>query len=229
MGRTPHESRRRRPTLRDHRPKETAMPKRLDGERMPRSTTTGRRGGPARGRRRHDDPVRHDREDVDASPLLRGLPDDRCPCPHWGYVFTGRLTFTLRRPRGDVRGRGRVLRPAAGTSRRAEPGPSTSSSARPRSSRSSRRRCGRTWRRCSTPEPEGFRMGLDCTRRFPDGPRLVRRGVRFAASATRGGGGVDAGLCQPDRLDHAGGDRDVLGWLVADHLGHQLPRRTATR
>ena len=35
------------------------------------------------------------REDVDASPLLRGLPDDRCPCPHWGYVFTGKLTFTL--------------------------------------------------------------------------------------------------------------------------------------
>jgi hypothetical protein len=35
------------------------------------------------------------REDVDAAPLLRGLPDDRCNCPHWGYVFTGRLTFDL--------------------------------------------------------------------------------------------------------------------------------------
>ena len=23
------------------------------------------------------------REDVDAAPLLRGLPDDRCNCPHW--------------------------------------------------------------------------------------------------------------------------------------------------
>jgi len=33
------------------------------------------------------------REDVDTTPLLRGLPDDRCPCPHWGYVFSGRLTF----------------------------------------------------------------------------------------------------------------------------------------
>ena len=62
----------------------------------------------------------------------------------------------------------------------------------------------------------------------PGRARLVRRGVRFAASA-RGGGGVDAGLCQPDRLDHAGGDRDVLGWLLADHLGHQLPGGTATR
>jgi hypothetical protein len=33
------------------------------------------------------------REDVDATPLMKGLPDDRCHCPHWGYVFTGRLTF----------------------------------------------------------------------------------------------------------------------------------------
>src|SRR5215210_1927475 len=32
-------------------------------------------------------------EDVDATPLLRGLPDDRCQCPHWGYVLKGRLTF----------------------------------------------------------------------------------------------------------------------------------------
>jgi hypothetical protein len=33
------------------------------------------------------------REDVDATPLLKGLPDDRCQCPHWGYVTTGRMTF----------------------------------------------------------------------------------------------------------------------------------------
>src|SRR3954462_13538051 len=32
-------------------------------------------------------------EDVDATPLLKGLPDDRCQCPHWGYVITGRVTF----------------------------------------------------------------------------------------------------------------------------------------
>ena len=24
---------------------------------------------------------------VDTSPLLKGLPGDRCPCPHWGYVL----------------------------------------------------------------------------------------------------------------------------------------------
>ena len=33
------------------------------------------------------------REDVDATPLLKGLPDDRCQCPHWGYVLRGRVTF----------------------------------------------------------------------------------------------------------------------------------------
>src|SRR5205814_1940573 len=25
-------------------------------------------------------------------PLLKGLPDDSCQCPHWGYVFAGQLT-----------------------------------------------------------------------------------------------------------------------------------------
>lgn len=33
------------------------------------------------------------REDVDATPLLKGAPDDRCQCPHWGYVVSGRMTF----------------------------------------------------------------------------------------------------------------------------------------
>src|SRR3954464_6922843 len=33
------------------------------------------------------------REDIDGTPLLKGLPDDRCSCPHWGYVVKGRLTF----------------------------------------------------------------------------------------------------------------------------------------
>src|SRR5436190_5388120 len=32
-------------------------------------------------------------EDVDATPLLKGLPDDRCQCPHWGYVVSGALHF----------------------------------------------------------------------------------------------------------------------------------------
>jgi mannose-6-phosphate isomerase-like protein (cupin superfamily) len=33
------------------------------------------------------------KEDIDGTPLLKGLPDDRCQCPHWGYVISGSLTF----------------------------------------------------------------------------------------------------------------------------------------
>jgi len=33
------------------------------------------------------------REDIDHTPLLKGLPDDQCQCPHWGYVFKGRMWF----------------------------------------------------------------------------------------------------------------------------------------
>jgi hypothetical protein len=34
------------------------------------------------------------REDADAAPLMKGLPDDRCQSPHWGYVVHGEITFT---------------------------------------------------------------------------------------------------------------------------------------
>jgi hypothetical protein len=27
----------------------------------------------------------------DTGPLLKGLPDDRCPVPHWGYLVKGRM------------------------------------------------------------------------------------------------------------------------------------------
>lgn len=27
----------------------------------------------------------------DASAMLRGLPDDRCQAPHWGYLFSGHI------------------------------------------------------------------------------------------------------------------------------------------
>jgi hypothetical protein len=33
------------------------------------------------------------REDIDHTPLLRGLPNDQCQCPHWGYVMKGTVTF----------------------------------------------------------------------------------------------------------------------------------------
>jgi hypothetical protein len=32
-------------------------------------------------------------ESVDGTPLMKGLPDDQCQCPHWGYVVAGRMTF----------------------------------------------------------------------------------------------------------------------------------------
>jgi mannose-6-phosphate isomerase-like protein (cupin superfamily) len=61
------------------------------------------------------------REDVDAAPLLRGLPDDRCSCPHWGYVFTGRLTFRLG-DREEVYEAGDAFSVPPGHTPRAEPG-----------------------------------------------------------------------------------------------------------
>jgi hypothetical protein len=33
------------------------------------------------------------RESMDGTPLVKGLPDDRCQCPHWGYVVSGAMTF----------------------------------------------------------------------------------------------------------------------------------------
>ena len=31
--------------------------------------------------------------DADLTELLKGLPGDVCPSPHWGYVFKGRMWF----------------------------------------------------------------------------------------------------------------------------------------
>lgn len=33
------------------------------------------------------------RQDIDATPLLKGLPDNRCQRPHWGYVIKGKVTM----------------------------------------------------------------------------------------------------------------------------------------
>ena len=32
----------------------------------------------------------------DATPAFKGLPGDRCPCPHWGLVASGHMTLTYR-------------------------------------------------------------------------------------------------------------------------------------
>jgi hypothetical protein len=32
-------------------------------------------------------------EDADLAPFFKGLPDDRCQCPHWGIVQKGKLVY----------------------------------------------------------------------------------------------------------------------------------------
>ena len=36
----------------------------------------------------------HIKQPIDMHLMLQGLPDDRCPCPHWGIVTEGRMTVT---------------------------------------------------------------------------------------------------------------------------------------
>lgn len=62
------------------------------------------------------------RADADAAPLFVGLPDDRCQCPHWGYVSAGSIVFSYgdreeRYEAGDAyyAPPGHVTRIAAGT------------------------------------------------------------------------------------------------------------------
>ena len=33
-------------------------------------------------------------EDLDPAPFFQGLPDDRCQCPHWGIVMSGRIVVS---------------------------------------------------------------------------------------------------------------------------------------
>ena len=33
---------------------------------------------------------------TDFTPLLKGLEDDLCQCPHWGYLITGRILVTYK-------------------------------------------------------------------------------------------------------------------------------------
>ena len=40
--------------------------------------------------------------DADLAPLYVGLPDDRCQCPHWGYVIRGKVKFTFADGRSET-------------------------------------------------------------------------------------------------------------------------------
>ncbi|HKR98604.1 MAG TPA: hypothetical protein VJU79_03725 [Candidatus Dormibacteraeota bacterium] len=35
-------------------------------------------------------------EPVDLTEMLKGLPNDECPCPHWGYVLKGSQWYKSR-------------------------------------------------------------------------------------------------------------------------------------
>ena len=49
------------------------------------------------------------RQGADLGPALAGLPDDLCPCPHWGYMFPGPAQDEDPPWRRSVRGRASVL------------------------------------------------------------------------------------------------------------------------
>ena len=36
------------------------------------------------------------RQGVDLEPATRGLPDDLCPCPHWGFVIKGKVRMKTK-------------------------------------------------------------------------------------------------------------------------------------
>ena len=50
---------------------------------------------------------------VDATPLFKGLPDDMCQAPHWGYVLRGRVR--IKTTNGDCIEDRRRLLPRART------------------------------------------------------------------------------------------------------------------
>lgn len=39
---------------------------------------------------------------VNAAPLLAGLPDDKCQCPHWGYVLEGAIHVNYTNGKEEV-------------------------------------------------------------------------------------------------------------------------------
>jgi hypothetical protein len=41
-------------------------------------------------------------ENSSLTPLLKGLPDDACQCPHWGYMLAGEMTVTYTGGRAET-------------------------------------------------------------------------------------------------------------------------------
>jgi hypothetical protein len=72
-------------------------------------------------------------DDADLAPLFTGLPDDRCQCPHWGVVLTGKVTYHYS-DRAETIEAGEAYFDRPGTPRSCTRAPRSSSSARPLSS-----------------------------------------------------------------------------------------------
>ena len=87
----------------------------------------------------------HFKQDIDSTPMLKGLPNDQCHCPHWGYVLKGKVTFTVD-GREEVYEPGDAFYIPRDTFSGLRPGRSTFSSARPKRWPRSRRRLCRTCR-----------------------------------------------------------------------------------
>ena len=69
------------------------------------------------------------RQGHDLAPDVRGLPDDRCQCPQWGYAFKGKFTWRFG-DHEEASGGGRLLR-SSRHAPEAERAPSLCSSAPP--------------------------------------------------------------------------------------------------
>ena len=89
--------------------------------------------------------------DADLTPLFAGLPDDRCQCEHWGYVFEGKLVFhTAEGDEEFVGGDAYFVGPGPHADR-SSPGPRWSSSARRTGSTRRWRSSRRTRRQRASP------------------------------------------------------------------------------
>ncbi len=61
------------------------------------------------------------RQPIDVAPLLKGLPDDRCQSPHWGYVIKGQVRYQFP-DREEVYNAGDVFYAEPGHSAIMDPG-----------------------------------------------------------------------------------------------------------
>ena len=86
--------------------------------------------------------------DADLAPLFVGLPDDRCQCPHWGYVIKGKVKFTFTDGHEETyEARRRLLRAAGAHAPRSTPAQKSSSFIPQPNSARRWRSSRRTWRR----------------------------------------------------------------------------------